>query len=139
MSCAKRVELIYYKLGQSLIQTGEIITKCANFFTQWGKHNYKAGHLRITTMGQEILKSGAVNPLQNDAIIIIQNGMYYRKGRLTTKWNRYYKLGKSFHEVQQVIHYKVGQSLLESVVGVIMYNNFIAKWTNVTKKTRTSS
>ena len=110
MSCAKRVELIYYKLGQSLIQTGEIITKCASFFTKWGKHNYKAGQLRIITMGQEILKSGAVNPLQNDAIIIIKKDMYYRKGRLTTKWNRYYKLG------QELSRSAAGNSLQSGLV-----------------------
>ena len=64
---------------------------------------------------------------------ITEKAAWLQSGTGITNW------GKSYHEVQQVIHYKVGQSLLESVAGVIMYNNFIAKWTNITKKTSTSS
>ena len=90
ISCAKYVALIHYKVGHSLIQTGERITTCANFVTKWGKYNYKVGQLRIITKGQKILKSRAVNPLQNEVIIITQRGMYYRKGRFTTKWTRYF-------------------------------------------------
>ena len=119
VNCAKHVELIHYKVGQSFIQTGERITTCANFVTKWGKHNYKVGQLRIITKEQKVLKSRAVDPLQNEVIIITQMGRYYRKGCFTTKLTRYCKLGKSFHKVQQVIHYKVGQSLLQNVVGII--------------------
>ena len=92
ISCAKHVALIHYKVGQSLIQTGERITTCANFVTKWGKNNYKVGQLRIITKGQKILKSRAVNPLQNEVIIITQRGMYHWKSRFTTKWTRYNKL-----------------------------------------------
>ena len=94
ISCAKHVALIHYKVGQSLIQTGERITTCANFVTKWGKNNYKVGQLCIITKGQKILKCRAVNPLQNEVIIITQKDMYYRKGRFTKKWTRYYKLGQ---------------------------------------------
>ena len=36
--------------------------------------------------------------------------------------------GKSCYKVEQVIYYKVGQSLLQSGVGIIRWGNFIAKW-----------
>ena len=62
-----------------MIQTGEKITTCANFITKWGKNNCKARQLRIITKGQKMLKSRAVNPLQNEVIIITHRGMYYRK------------------------------------------------------------
>ena len=84
ISCAEHVGLIYYEVGHSLLQTGERITKCVNFFANWGKHDYKIGQLCIITKGQKILKSGAVNPLQNGVIIITQRGMYYKKGRFIT-------------------------------------------------------
>ena len=71
---------------------------CANFVTKWGKHNYKVGQLHIITKGQKILKSRAVNPLQNEVIIITQRGMYYRKSRFTTKLTRYYKLGQELSQ-----------------------------------------
>ena len=48
----------------------------------------------MITKGQKILKSGAVNPLQNMTFIITQRDMYYKKGRFITKWDRYYKLGR---------------------------------------------
>ena len=63
-----------------MIQTGERITTCATFVTKWDRNNYKVGQLRIITKGQKILKSRAVNPLQNEVIIITQRYMYYRKG-----------------------------------------------------------
>ena len=79
ISCAEHVGLIYYEVGHSLLQTGERITKCVNFFANWGKHNYKIGQLRIITKGQKILKSRVVNPLQNGVINIAERGMYYKK------------------------------------------------------------
>ena len=84
ISCAKLFGLMYYKLGHSSFQAGERITKCVNFFGNWGKHNYKIGQLCIFIKGQKILKSGAVNPLQNGVIIIAQKSMYYKKGRFIT-------------------------------------------------------
>ena len=84
ISCAEHVGLIYYEVGHSLLQTGERITKCVNFFAIWGNDNYKIGQLCIITKGQKILKSGAVNPLQNGVIIIAQRGMYYKKCRFIT-------------------------------------------------------
>ena len=117
--CPKHVQLIHYKVGQSLIQTGERITTCANFVAKWGKHNYKVGQLRIIPKGQKILKSRAVNPLQNVVIVITQREMYYRKGGFTTKWTRYYKLGQKLSQSAAGYHYKVGQSLLQSAVGII--------------------
>ena len=84
ISCAEHFGLIYYKLGNSLLQSGERITKYANFFANWGKQNYKIGQLCIIRKGQKILKSGAVNPLQNRVIIISQRSMYYKKGRFIT-------------------------------------------------------
>ena len=83
ISCAEHVGLIYYEVGHSLLQTGERITKCV-IFANWGRLNYKIGQLRIITKGQKILKSGAVNPLQNGVIIIAQRGMYYKKCRFIT-------------------------------------------------------
>ena len=89
ISCAKHVELIHYKGGQSLIQTGERVTTCANFVTKWGKHYYK---------GTEDIKNRAVNPLQNEVIIITQRDIYYRKSRFTTKWTGYYKFGQELSQ-----------------------------------------
>ena len=63
-----------------MIQTGERIATCANFVTKWGKNNYKVGQLRIITKRQKMLKSRAVNPLQDEVIIITQRSIYYRKG-----------------------------------------------------------
>ena len=83
---------------QSLIQTGERIATCANFVTKRDKHNYKVGQLCVITKGQKIIKSGAVNPLQNEATIITQRGLYYRKRRFTAKWNRYYKLDQELSQ-----------------------------------------
>ena len=60
--------------------------------------------------------------------------MYYRKGRFTTKWTRYYKLGQELSQSAAGYHYKVGQSLLQSAVGIIKYDNFIAKWNNCYRK-----
>ena len=88
------VELIYYKVGQSLSKTGARITKCNNLTTKWGKHNYKVGQLRVITKGQGKLKSGAVNSLQSGAIISTKRDMYYKKRRFIAKWGRYYKLGQ---------------------------------------------
>ena len=65
-TCAKHVELICYKLRQSLLQTGERITKCWQFYYKVGKYNFKLGQLHIIT-----------------------------------------------RRVEQLIHYKVGQSLLQ--------------------------
>ena len=45
-----------------------------------------------------MLESGAVYPLQNGAIIITQRGIYYRKVRFITKWDRYYKLGQELSQ-----------------------------------------
>ena len=47
IGCAERFGLIYYELGHFLLQTGERVTKCLNFFANWGKHNYKIGQLCI--------------------------------------------------------------------------------------------
>ena len=63
-----------------MIQPGERITTWANFVTKWGKNNCKVRQLHITKKGEKILKSGAVNPLQNEIIIVTKRGMYYRKG-----------------------------------------------------------
>ena len=79
ISCAEHFGLIFYEVGHSFLQTGERITKCVNFFANWGKHNYKIGQLRIITKGQKILKSRVVNPLQNGVINIAERGMYYKK------------------------------------------------------------
>ena len=68
-----------------MIQTGERITTCANFATKWGKHNYKVGQLRIITKEQKVLKSRAVNPLQNEVIIITD-------GHVLQKRPLYYKV-----------------------------------------------
>ena len=77
---------------------------------------------------------GAANPLQNEVIIITQRGIYCRKSRFTTKWTSYTNCGKSFPKVQQEINYKVGQLLLQNVVGTIKLDNFIAKWDNYYRK-----
>ena len=103
ISCAKHVALIHYKVGQSLIQTGERITTCANLVTKWGKNNYKVGQLRIITKGQKILKSRAVNPLQNEVIIITQRACITEKAALLQSGPNITNWGKSFHKVHQVI------------------------------------
>ena len=54
---------------------------------------YNVGNLHIITKLQKILKSGAVNQLQNGRIIITEWGTYYKKGRFITKSDRHYKLG----------------------------------------------
>ena len=36
--------------------------------------------------------------------------------------------GKSYYKVGKLIYYKVGHSLLPSEVGIIKWDNFIAKW-----------
>ena len=36
--------------------------------------------------------------------------------------------GKGYYKVEQVVYYKVGQSLLQSGVGIIRWGNFITKW-----------
>ena len=59
ISCAEHFRLIYYELGHSLLQAGKRITKCVNFFANWGKHSYKIGQLCIRSM-------------------------YYKKGRFVT-------------------------------------------------------
>ena len=84
ISCAEHFGLIFYEVGHSFLQTGERITKCVNFFANWGKHNYKIGQLRIITKGQKILKSRVVNPLQNGVINIAERGMYYKKDYFIT-------------------------------------------------------
>ena len=56
------------------------------------------GQLHIIIKGQKILKSRAVNPFQNEVIIITQRGMYYRKGSFTTKLTRYFKLGQELSQ-----------------------------------------
>ena len=30
---------IYYKVGQDLLQSGAVITKCGNFITKWGSYH----------------------------------------------------------------------------------------------------
>ena len=54
-SCAEHVELILYKVGQSLLQTDERITKSGSSIKNGDKHNYKVAQLRIFTKGQKIL------------------------------------------------------------------------------------
>ena len=35
---------------------------------------------------------------------------------------------KSYYKVEQVVYYKVGQSPLQSGVGIMRWGNFITKW-----------
>ena len=82
---------------------------CNNFITKWGKYNCKLGQLRVITKGHEISKTGAVNSLQSEAIIITQSGMYYKKRPL------YYKVGQvlqseaTITEKGQYIFVTIGQ------------------------------
>ena len=103
----------FSQVGQSLLQTVERITKCVNFVTKRGKHNYKVGQLRFITKGQKILKSGTVNPSQYKAIIITQRSKYYKKGHFITKWDRYYKLG------QELLQSGAGNSLQSGSIIVV--------------------
>ena len=41
------LELMYYKIGQSLLQNGTGIRKWYNFFTKRGKHYYKVRQIPI--------------------------------------------------------------------------------------------
>ena len=77
--------MIYYKVGQTILKTGARITNCNNFITRWSKQNYKVGQLSVITKGKAILKSGTVNSLQSEAILITQRNMYYKKGGFITK------------------------------------------------------
>ena len=47
--------------------------------------------------------------------------------------------GKSFYKVEQVIYYKVGQSLLQSGVGIIRWATLLQIGATITKKASTSS
>ena len=44
--------------------------------------------------------------------LLHRGGMYNKKDRFITKWERHYKSGKSYYKVGQIIYYKLGQSLL---------------------------
>ena len=46
--------------------------------------------------------------------------------------------GKSFRKVQQVINYKVGQSLLQNVVGLLSRTTLLQSGTTITEKASTS-
>ena len=70
-------------------------------------------------MGQSLLHRGSCITKKT---ALLQSGTYI------TNWDsRYYKVG-------QVIHYNVGQSLLQSMVSIIKWGNFIAKWDNYNRK-----
>ena len=70
-------------------------------------------------MGQSLLHRGSC---------ITKKAALLQSGTDITNWDRrYYKVG-------QVIHYNVSQSLLQSVVGIINWGNFIAKWDNYNRK-----
>ena len=99
-----------------------------------GKHNDKIGQLPVITKGQKILKNRAVNPLQNGVIIITQRGRFYKKRPLYYSGTGIGNWGKSYCKVGQVSHFKVGQSLLQCVVGIIKWCTFIAKWDNYFRK-----
>ena len=44
------------------------------------------------------------------------------------------KLGKGYYKVEQVIYYKLGQSLLQNVAGITKWRNFITKRAGTTKQ-----
>ena len=70
-------------------------------------------------MGQSLLHRGSC---------ITKKAALLQSGTDITNW------GRSYYKVGQVIHYNVGQSLLQSVVGIIKWGNFIAKWDNYNRK-----
>ena len=94
--------------------------KVWQFYYNWGKHNYKVAQLRITTKGQEIL-------LNRGACISKRSALLHRGAGITNWGENYYKVG-------QIVYYKVGQSLLQSGVGIIKWDNFVAKWCNYYRK-----
>ena len=55
-------------------------------------------------MGRSLLRRGAY---------ITEKFALLQSGTGITNW------GKSYHKVQQVVHYKVGQSLLQSAAAII--------------------
>ena len=70
-------------------------------------------------MGQSLLHRGAC---------ITKKATLLQSGIVITN------LVKSYYKVGQVIHYKVDQSLLLSVVGITKWGNSIAKWGNYSRK-----
>ena len=70
-------------------------------------------------MGQSLLNRGHVLQIKSALL---------QSGTGITNW------GKSYYKVGQIIYYKVGQSLLQSGVGIIKWCNFIAKWGNYYRK-----
>ena len=79
---------------------------------QRGKRYYKVVQLIHDKLGQSLLKSGAC---------ITKKSALLQDGTGITNWAKtYYKKG-------QVIYYKMGQSLWQSEVGLIKWDNFIAK------------
>ena len=60
--------------------------------------------------------------------------MYYKKDRFIAKWDIYYKLGQKVLQSWAGNSIQLGESLLQSVVGIIKWGNFIAKWDNYNRK-----
>ena len=126
-----KFELIYYKVGQSLLPTGASITKKGNFITNWGKI--------ITTKGSfALLQSGTGSLFQFGAILIT------KWDTDITKWGNYCKVGqfkKSLVEnwwtnafiYFELIYYRVGQSLLQTGASITKWGNYIANSNNYYK------
>ena len=82
-------ELIYYILGQSLLQTGVGIS-------WWGNHYYKSKQLRaITKWGKSCYKKGQITYYKLGWSLLQSGGVTTAKwGTFSTKWGSYRKIGQ---------------------------------------------
>ena len=82
-------ELIYYKVVQSLLQTGASIIKWGNFFTKRGRYYKVYKVLQSITKyykaGITLSQSGADDLLESGAIVIKKCDRYYKVGQLYKK------------------------------------------------------
>ena len=77
-----------YKVGQSLLQPVERITKCGNFITKTGRFVIKWDS--SYKLGQELLPSGAGNLFQCGSVFIVT-------------WSRYYSVGQLYSKIEQLL------------------------------------
>ena len=127
ISCAEHVKLIFYKVGQSLLQTSQRITECGNFITKLGKHNYEVAQLRIIIKGKRYYKVEQLIHYNVGQLLLHRGSCITKRSALLQIGTGITNRGKSYYKVGQVIYYKVGQSLLQSGVGIIKWGNYYRK------------
>ena len=88
-------ELIFYIVGESLLQTSAGISKWNNFISKW-RNNCKLGQALSKVMTplcpilvQQLLQSGAGNSLQFGVVSAAKWGKTTKRGNFITKWSSY--------------------------------------------------